>query len=225
MPEEEQVGFCVPVFLLGFSSNGGTFGWSMESWKKLAIRAVGFGAGFALVALVIFGAMLWWSSRPPKQKPWNDKAIEASYESLDTEGDANTFRFVYTLENKTDTDYRVENDSHVHLAAFLKQSQALSFSNSENLHTDYPIYIPAKSRVRFQVHLNYPYPIKPDYNAPNDVQHDFNTKVAQYITKELGNIDGFTLLDDDNRYKVAMPNGWAERAKQPMKVASSSSVQ
>jgi hypothetical protein len=197
----------------------------MENWKKVAIRAAGFGAGFALLASVILGTVLWWSSRPPKQKPWDDKAIVASYESLDTEGDANAFRFTYTLENKTDIDYRVENDSRVHLAAFLKRSQALSFSNSENLHADYPIYIPAKSRVRFQVHLGYPYPIKPDYNASDDVQHDFNTKVAQYVTKELGNVDGFTLLDDDNRYKIVMPNGWAERAKLPMKVTAPSTVQ
>jgi hypothetical protein len=197
----------------------------MENWKRLAIRAAGFGAGFAVFASIILGAALWWSSRPPKQKPWNDTAVVASYESVDTEGDANTFRFTYTLENKTDTDYRVENDSRVHLAAFLKRSQSLSFSNSENLHADYPIYIPAKSRVRFQVHLGYPYPIKPDYSASDDEQHDFNTKVAQYVTKELGNVDGFTLLDDDSRYKIVMPNGWAERARQPMKVTTPRTAQ
>ena len=80
----------------------------MELWKKILLRSAGFGAGFAIIASVVLGTMLWWSSRPPKQKPWNDKAIVASYESLDTEGDANTFRFTYTLENKTDIDYRVE---------------------------------------------------------------------------------------------------------------------
>jgi hypothetical protein len=189
----------------------------MDNWKRILLRAAGFGAGFAVVAAFIIGAVFWWSSRPPKVKPWDDKAITASYESLDTEGDANTFRFVYTLENKTDTDYRVENDSNIHLAAFLKRSQALSFSDSKNLHTDYPIYVPAKSRVRFTVHLGYPYPIKPNYEASDDEQHDFNTKVAQYVTKELGNIDGFTLLDDNSRCKIVMPNGWAERAKLPMK--------
>jgi hypothetical protein len=70
----------------------------------------------------------------------------------------------------------------------------------------------------------YPYPIKPDYNSSGDAQHDFDTKVAQYVTKELNNIDGFTLLDDANRYKIVMPNGWAERAKQPMKVKAASTV-
>jgi hypothetical protein len=193
----------------------------MENWKRILLKAAGVGGGFALVAAVVLGIVMWWSGRPAKPKPWDDKAIVASYESLDTEGEANTFHFNYTLENKTDIDYRVENDSRVHLAAFLKQSQALSFSNSENLHADYPIYIPAKSRVRFEIHLGYPYPIKPDYNASNDVQHDFYTKVAQYVTNELGNVDGFTLLDDDHRYKIVMPNGWTERAKQPMRVTCS----
>lgn len=192
----------------------------MDNWKRILLKAAGVGGGFALVAAVILGIVVSWSGRPVKPKPWDDKAIVASYESLDTEGETNTFRFNYTLENKTDIDYRVETDSRVHLAAFLKQSQALSFSNSENLHADYPIYIPAKSRVRFQIHLGYPYPIKPDYNASNDVRHDFYTKEAQYVTNELGNVDGFILLDDDHRYKIVMPNGWTERAKQPMRATS-----
>jgi hypothetical protein len=50
------------------------------------------------------------------------------------------------------------------------------------------------------------------------MQHDFNTRVAQYVTKELGNIDGFEFLDDDARYKIVLPNGWADRAKMPFKV-------
>jgi hypothetical protein len=31
---------------------------AMENWKKLAIRAAGFGAGFALLSSVILGAVL-----------------------------------------------------------------------------------------------------------------------------------------------------------------------
>lgn len=190
---------------------------AMENWKKILLRAAGFGAGFAVITAVIVVFVLWWSSRPPRPKPWDDKAITASYESLDTEGDANTFRFVYTLQNNTDADYRIETDSGVHLAAFLKRSQALSFSDTQNLHTDFPIYIPTKSRVRLQIHLNYPYPIKPNYQASDDEQHDFNTRVAQFVTKELGNVDGFVLLDENSKDKIVMSNGWVERAKIPMK--------
>jgi hypothetical protein len=111
----------------------------------------------------------------------------------------------------------------MHLAVFLKRSQALGFSNTKDLHINYPVYVPARSRVRFTVHLGYPYPIKPDHEASDDEKHDFNTRVAQYVTKELGNVDGFTLLDDNSRYKIVMPNGWAERAKLPMKVQPPSS--
>lgn len=153
-----------------------------------------------------------------KTQAWDEKAIVASYDGLRTEGDSNTFLLIYTLENKTDVDYRVDNDSQVHLAAFLKESQAMSFSDSKTLHTDYPIYIPAKSRVRIQVLLGYPYPVKPDDNASDDAKHDFNTLVAQYVTKEFSNVDGFVMLDDIARYKIVMPNGWDERAKLPMKI-------
>ena len=176
----------------------------MAPWKKILLRATGVGAGFAIVAAIILSTVLWWSSLPPKQKPWDDKAIVASYEDLDTESDSNNLHFTYTLENRTDSDYRVDSDARVHLAAFLQQTKALSFGNSDILHADYPIYIPAGSRVRFELHVNYPYPIKPDLNAPADVQHDFYTKEAQFVTKELSNVDGFTLLDDEHRYKIVL---------------------
>lgn len=193
----------------------------MQPWKKILLRAAGFGGAFAIIAAIIIGTFLWWSSRPAKPKQWDEKAIVTSYDGLRTEGESNTFVFDYTLENKTDEDYRVDNDSQVHMAAFLKRSQALSFSDTKNLHTDFPIYIPAKSRVRVLIHLGYPYPIKPNYDASDDMQHDFNTRVAQYVTNEVSNIDGFVLLDDQTHYKIMMPNGWAERAKLPMKVKPS----
>jgi hypothetical protein len=192
----------------------------MAPWKKLLLKATGVGAGFAVTTALILATVLWWSSRPPKQKPWDDKSIVASYEGLDTESDSNKLRFIYTLENKTDADYRVENDSQVHLGPFLKQFQELSFADAETMHSDYPIYIPARSRVRFELHVNYAYPIKPDSNASEDAQHDFYTKEAQFVANEMSNVDGFTLLDEGHRYKIVMPNGWAVRAKQPMRLAT-----
>jgi len=49
------------------------------NWKVLFIKAAGFGAGFAVVLLVFAGTSIWYTSRPPKQKPWNTNALIAEY--------------------------------------------------------------------------------------------------------------------------------------------------
>jgi hypothetical protein len=193
----------------------------LESWKKIAIRAAGFGAGFALLAALIIWTFAWWSARPVKPKPWNTSAITASFEGLDMEGDKNTLVFVYTLQNNTDFDYRISDENEIHLAATLKKSKSLSFDTSRFLKTDYPLYIPAKQRVRFMLHVNYPYEIKEDMSAPDDVRHDWETTVCQYVDKEFSNLEGFALLDDKSRYQVNIPNGWTARGKESLRVKSS----
>jgi hypothetical protein len=192
----------------------------MVNWKKILLWAVGIGAGFALTTALIIGGFMWWSSRPPKPKPWNQNAITATYDNLGTEGEKNNFWFAYTLENHTNEDYRIDSESpEVHLAVLLRRSNnALSFGDNKDITTDYPVFIPAKKSVRFQVRITYPYTDKEDYSAPDDVRHDWETKAAIYLTKELNNVNGFALIDERTRYEINMPNGWDARAKEQLRV-------
>jgi hypothetical protein len=190
----------------------------MENSNKVVLKAAGFGGGFALVAAIIIGAVMLWSHRAGKPKPWNPNAIIATYNGLSVEGDKNTFVYSYILENRTSTDYQIPDDVNVHLAVKYKDSESLNFPKAELLHLDYPIFIPARSKVAFQVHLAQPSPFRRDYDASEDVQHDFNTRLAQYATKNMGSINGFEVLDDNSRYQLNLPSGWAERAKMPMRV-------
>jgi hypothetical protein len=192
----------------------------MQTWKKIILWAVGVGAGFAVMAGLIVGAFLWWSHRPIKPKPWNTNAITASFDAMDAEGEKNNIEFVYTLQNNTDADYEVTADSSIHLGATLRRSKAFSFDNTKFLKSDLPIYIPAKSRVRYKLHLDMPYSVKEDFNASDDVRHNWETALCQYADKEFSNLSGFALLDDNSRYQINMPNGWSERAKEPLRVKS-----
>jgi hypothetical protein len=71
------------------------------------------------------------------------------------------------------------------------------------------------------LHVNYPYEIKEDMSAPDDVRHDWETTVCQYVDKEFSNLEGFALLDDKSRYQVNIPNGWTARGKESLRVKSS----
>ena len=97
----------------------------METWRKIFLRAAGFGAGAIVTAAVIIGAIVRWPRRPEKSKPWNTSAITASFDSIDTEGDTNTMVFVYTLQNNTDVDYQVQDDRFIHIGASSSTIQVL----------------------------------------------------------------------------------------------------
>jgi hypothetical protein len=69
--------------------------------------------------------------------------------------------FYYTLENTTDFDYRVEDGNQITMTGRLEPENSLTpFLKPEGV-VDYPIFVPAKKRVRFRVHLiGYEYPPK-----------------------------------------------------------------
>jgi hypothetical protein len=191
----------------------------MQTWKRILLKAAGFGAGFAVTAAVIVGLFVWWSGRPKKPKPWNKTAITASYDHVFTEGDQNNLVIAYTLQNNTDTDIQIQSASSVHFAAQLQRPKSFAFiDDSTMLTTDFPVFIPAKSRVRFKIRIGIPYPEKQDTSAPDDVQHDWVTKVCKYLSDKLSNLDGFSMLIDTDRYEVDLPNGWRERGKEPLRV-------
>jgi hypothetical protein len=190
----------------------------MGTWKKILLWAVGIGAGFAITAALIVGGFMWWSNRPPKPKPWNQNAITAKFDTLDVQGQDNHVYFSYTLENHTDSDFTLTDNSGVHLGASLKRGNSISFSNDDYLSTTYPIYIPAKHNVRVVLNIKYPYNAPISQYATDDEKSDWKTKLAGTIVKEMTNLDGFVLMDDASRYQINFPNGWADRAKEPMKV-------
>jgi hypothetical protein len=95
----------------------------METWKKILLRATGFGVGLAITAAVIVGLFAWWSGRPKKPQPWNKSAITASFDDVESEGEQNTLIVVYTFQNNTDTDVEITNDNSLHLGALLSVDQ------------------------------------------------------------------------------------------------------
>jgi len=190
----------------------------MENWKKILLRAAGFGGGFALVGAIILCGLLLWSSRPTKPKPWNKTAITASFNNLRTEGPQHTIVYEYTLQNNTDADYRLDDDANAHLGFKRMQTDSMDFSDKTFVKAAYPIYIPAKSRVNLELHMPLPYSSDVDYDAPDDVQHDYYTKLSHFVAQTISNVNGFVLMDDTARYEIDLPNGWTAIGNRPLKV-------
>ena len=175
----------------------------MASWKRLLVFGAGAGTGFAVTLAVIVGALLWRESRPKPPKPWDTKAITASFGSIGTEGEKNTLVFHYKLENSTDFDYRSFDGAGVLMAARLEREQSLKLSGGA-ISVDYPVFVPAHQRVLLALHL-------PDYSYTEPLPPpgaERRAKLAAYVAKEVPNLDGFVLFDEANRYQINFPKGW-----------------
>jgi len=187
----------------------------MTEWKRPLFIGIGWGLGTAVGLALIVGGFLWYQSRPkpPKPpKPWNTAAIKAEYDDSDTEGNTNTVVISYTLENTTDFDYRVENARDITFSGKLLMENSLS-PDSSMVRLDYPILVPAKKRVRFAIHIPFPYPEKMKPNPAPGEGKKYRESVEKFIAKEMNNLDGFDLLDENNRYEIILPAGW-KQAKQ-----------
>lgn len=188
----------------------------MPNWKKYFFIGAGFGTAALIVTAVIMGVWMWFESRPQKQKPWNQNAIIATFEYPGTESgpeEKDGFRpdqivMYYTLENKTDFDYRMPARNQIEFNAKLKRENSLS-ANSQLLSLDeQPVFLPANQRVRISVHLRYP--VKKDF-GPEDTRANRDKRrkaIADYLNEEFTNLDGFVVFDLQNRYQINFPNGW-----------------
>jgi hypothetical protein len=181
------------------------------TWKSVVLKAAGFGAGVGLSLCLFVAAWGWYSSRPKPPKPWDTKAVSAEYDGVTTESDTNlgtTFVVYYTLQNNTEFDYELkEQGEQVLLAGQLEREKSASIDN-DNLKGQFPLFIPARGRVRFALHLKYPYSGGAEPTEGVDAIHAYRAKVADFMTTELNNLNGFVLYDQQHRYEILFPKGW-----------------
>jgi hypothetical protein len=189
----------------------GTSSSQTKTWQRIVLTGFSFGVGIALTASLIFAGFLWYESRPKSpepSRPWNTKAITAEFDVLDTEGDKNNIIFNYTLQNNTEFDYQMPEGS-VRLMAQLQRENSLSSADEGFTNLDKNVFIPAKQRFRYTVHMGYPYDKETlPSNASREQKTAWRQRLASYLNQEMGNLNGFVLFDESNRYQINLPKGW-----------------
>lgn len=181
----------------------------MTTIKRVIVSGIAGGVGFAAALAIIFGTIYWYQGKPKPPKPWNKTAIAASYDTVDVEGEKNHLVFSYTLQNNTDFDYGFSDLNSIMAMARLKKQKSLSGNkNDDLLRPDCPILIPAKQRLRFALHVAYPYDKSLKNDATKEEKERYRKDLEAYVAKEFSNLDGFTIFDEVNRYQIEFPKGW-----------------
>ena len=191
----------------------------MPMWKRLVLISASAGAGFALVLLLILGARSWYLSRPT---PWNKGSIKTTFNYVETEGEHNQLIFHYTLENTTNFDYRIEDESNVVIMKKLEKQKSLSL-DAGTLRGDFPVFVPARQRLQFAIHTQMHYTPNQVITVPleeleeteilkgqakQEAENRFRKKLAAFVMEEMTSLDGFVLFDKENHYRIDFPKGW-----------------
>jgi hypothetical protein len=180
----------------------------MPLWKRILLKSIGFGAGFALTLCILFGVWLWYRERPRPPKPWNKQAITTEYEGVDTRGADNHIIFVYTLQNNTDEDFRLDSDLGVNLTAKLQEQKEFAQFSQTYFALDYPVFVPSRNRVRLVIESKYKYPIEENAGAAADARKEYRNALEKHVIDHWPNLDGFVLFETTHRYEIDFPTGW-----------------
>ena len=175
------------------------------SWKKVAI--VGLGAcAFLLLLTLVMVRFARTSSTPAKQTPaWNSQAIEGTPAGIRVEEIDPTHAaviFLYDLDNKTDTDYRLGKGPDIVVMSRLKPGGTLSAD--EPITLDSAAFVPARNRTRIALKVSHL------FNWPGQSGAYAARQFNQLVTGDVTGVAGFVLFDQTNRYEIDFPAAWPE---------------
>ena len=154
----------------------------------------GVGAGAVVAVFLTAASVIWYSNQPASVRPWNKKAITATYVDCfrSRQGERTTFTFRYVLENHTDRDWTLPPVDALYEA--LSNNKGLE--RAATLKWDGGPVIPVGQRINVGLEIEYAYPGGAD-PAPAILQI--------FVDDRLGRIEGFAALDKVNRYDLRLP--------------------
>ncbi len=190
----------------------------MPLWKRILLRAAGFGAGAVVATAVVVALFFWYTTRPVKLKPWNRGAITADYYRVSTTDQPDSkLEFEYVLENKTDKDYELQKYLAPKIAARLEDTNSLTgFAEENEIVLKLPVFIPAHQKTRINISMpSYGFSATTHLTSSStpDERHKYYAEIAAHVTKQMSNLNGFVLFDESNRYQVELLGGWKKETE------------
>lgn len=163
-------------------------------WKRWFAIGAGFGAGAVVALLLTAASLIWYSNRPASARPWNKKAITATYGDffLTIQGERTTFTFRYVLENHTGRDWTLPSVD----ALYKVMANDKGLERDTTLKWNGGPVIPVGQRINVGLQIEYDYT-----GGANPAPAILKT----FVDERLAKIEGFAALDEVNRYDLRLP--------------------
>ena len=151
-------------------------------------RIIAMGACAAAAGAVLTGLLFWFHSRRADNGIWNRQAIRARLERVvSMHNDAS---FVYVLENRTISDYRIEDESEVQIVGRSRSTGALVAGVNKHVSGEFPLLLPAGRSSHFAL----------VWTADRDIDADHTGDFVKSL-----DIQSFTVLDKLRGYEIDFP--------------------
>ncbi len=191
----------------------------MALWKRLILISASFGVGVVVAIAAIWGAVNWHEGH----QAWNTNALKASFGTLglNTEPSKDSYdaEFDYDIQNNTSKNYPF-NPSAFTVMAYLSDGKVLSKEagnyQTSDITIEGPRFIPSHSKARIILRTTYQYPTEFTAADKNNIE-----KVGKTIDARLKEFSGFALFDQENHYRIELPDGWKTSPDASDKTASS----
>jgi hypothetical protein len=169
------------------------------NWKIILLRSAAFGGGFAIIAAVLLGAIIWWINRP---KPWSNTAVTAKPTELYTRQVDEEVRieFHYAFTNHTNAEYALPSAESGTLMRHVPN--ASSVEKLEGATWDTTIRIPPRQSVGVVFSVRYRLA---EFSTSNE-ELDTNDKLTEFLGRRLRDTSGMTFFDYAAKYRIEMPD-------------------
>jgi hypothetical protein len=173
----------------------------MTGWKKLGpIGLVACAIALLLVFMLILGRLASTRSSATPAGSWNSSAIEATSAGIrvrEIDPTHAEVSFLYDLDNKTDTDYRLVKGSDVVIMDRLEPGGTLRSDDRAGL--DSTAFVPARNRTRIALEIAH------SFNWPRQRDGAADREFNQLVRGDLGGLRGFVIFDRTARYQIELP--------------------
>ena len=188
---------------------------SSSRYKLIVVKWLSFGAGFAVASALLITAVSWYSHRP---KQWDSSAIIGKFDHCSID-DAYKISVYYTLENTTNIDYEINDNSAIRL--FHKNRQGVldvmevtwkessgKGNKSPLLEYSKSIFLPAGRKTPYSITWNVSFQndFSPNILKLNSMEQ--SKLVSDFLSRDKAwSFNGFVMYDENRKYEIDFPSG------------------
>lgn len=161
-----------------------------------------------ILVLGIVGGLGAWFTRPMAPHipgVWNEKAIDASFAGIRVQqadpSDA-AIVFLYDLDNRSGSDYRVGDAAGLVIMGRLKSTGSLS--PETEFRVDSAIFLPAGNRTRILLQTKRP------FRWPARMDAAAQAQFRDMVNNAVSDVTGFVVFDSSTHYQIDLPGAWQQ---------------
>jgi hypothetical protein len=168
--------------------------------RKTVVIGIAACAFLLLVALLVGHYYGPASDTNQSQTAWNSQTIRGSLAGVqvhEVDPAHAAVLFLYDVDNRSDSDYRLSNSSTVVIMNRLQGNGSLTANDQASLQGD--TFVPAGNRSRVTLQVVHP------FNWPSQQNAAAQRNFRDLVSGQINGLEAFVVFDQTERYQIELP--------------------